>query len=76
MNKLLGMALMICQHLCTALAVIVTAYLLYRWNIAREADPGGPDPFNPWWPGLVLAALGAVFGLARKGLAQADDSKR
>lgn len=74
MNNLLGVILTIGQHVCTALAVVVTIYLLYRWNVAREAIPGGSDPFNPWWPGLALLALGAVFRLARKGLGSSEKS--
>ena len=68
MKKILSFILFFCQHLCTVLAIIISIYLLYRWNMAREANPAEQNPFNPWWPGLVLVSLGFVFGLARKGL--------
>ena len=76
MNKSVGVILAICQHVCTALAIIVTGYLLYRWNMAREANPGESDLFNPWWAGVILMALGTVFRLARKGLSASDESRR
>lgn len=73
MNKLIASALAISQYLCNFAAVVLTIYLVYRWNAERSLDPTF-DAFNPWWPGLVLLVLGAVFKLARKGVA-AQQSK-
>jgi len=67
MKNMLGLVLAICQHVCNAVAVVLTVILLYRWNSARELDPTF-DAFNPWWPGLILLALGAIFKLARRGV--------
>lgn len=69
MNKVIGGVLAVGQHVCTVLAIVISIYLFYRWNVAREANPSDQNPFNPWWPGLVLFGLSAVFKLARKGLA-------
>jgi hypothetical protein len=68
MNKLLHIALVAGQYLCNSAAVVLTIFLLVRWNQERDLNPSF-DGFNPWFPGLVLLALGAVFKLARKGLA-------
>ena len=69
MKTALGILLLIGQYACLILAFAVSAYLLYRWNLARDADPATANPFNPWWPGVALAALSGLFKLARKGLA-------
>ena len=68
MKKILGAVLAVGQYLCNFAAVVLTIYLLNRWNHERTLDPTF-DAFNPWWPGLVLLALGTVFKLARKGVA-------
>lgn len=68
MKNVLGIILLVCQYACIALAILVSAYLLYRWNMARETNPADPNPLNPWWPGLLLAVMSHVFKLARKGV--------
>ena len=55
------------QYLCNFAAVALTIYLLLRWSAQREIDPMF-NAFNPWWPGLALLIIGAVFGFARKRL--------
>lgn len=74
MNKVLGAVLAIGQHLCNFVAIVLTFYLLYRWNAERALD-ATYNGFNPWWPGLVLLALGGVFKLARKGVSAKAESQ-
>lgn len=74
MDKILGPIFAVGQHLCNFLAVVLTIYLLYRWNAEQDIDPTF-NAFNPWWPGLVLFALGAVFKFARKGVSPQAESQ-
>ena len=74
MKKILGPVFAIGQHLCNFFAVVLTIYLFYRWNVERDLDPTF-DAFNPWVPGLILFALGAVFKFARKGVSAQAESQ-
>lgn len=74
MRRLLGATFALAQYLCISIGVLLTCYLLYRWNAERTLHPAF-DGFNPWWPGLIAFAIGGVFKFARKGVVAEFEAK-
>lgn len=68
MNKVLGVALMVGQYVCSAAGLLLFVYLLHK-----SSDPSvDVRSFNVWLGPLVLGGLSSVFKLARRGVAAGD----
>lgn len=73
MKQLFAAVFAAAQYLSFAVGLLLTGYLLYRWNVERSIDPAF-NGFNPWVPGIIAFCIGTVFKYARKGIG-ANESK-